>query len=43
MSDYRDAVAKYAGARQLVVPGGDHGFGAFGAYVDSVLEFADIV
>jgi predicted esterase YcpF (UPF0227 family) len=40
--DYRDAVAKYAGARQLVVPGSDHGFGDFGAYLDSVLEFAGI-
>ena len=27
--DYRDAVATYSGARQWVIPGGDHGFGDF--------------
>ncbi|HTP97070.1 MAG TPA: YqiA/YcfP family alpha/beta fold hydrolase [Burkholderiales bacterium] len=41
--DYRAAVAKYAGARRIVVPGGDHGFGTFGAYADAVLEFAATV
>lgn len=40
--DYRIAVRKYAGARQLVVPGGDHGFSTFAEYVDSVLDFAGI-
>ena len=40
--DYRKAVDKYAGARQLVVQGSDHGFGDFGDYLDSVLEFAGI-
>ena len=38
--DYREAVAKYAGARQLVVQGSDHGFADFENHLDSVLEFA---
>jgi predicted esterase YcpF (UPF0227 family) len=40
--DYREAVAKYAGAKQLVVPGSDHGFAEFEQYLDSVLEFAGV-
>jgi hypothetical protein len=40
--DYREAVAKYAGARQLVVQGSDHGFADFERYLDSVLAFAGI-
>jgi predicted esterase YcpF (UPF0227 family) len=40
--DYRDAVEKYAGARQLVVEGSDHGFSEFEQHLDSVLEFAGI-
>jgi predicted esterase YcpF (UPF0227 family) len=40
--DYRHAVKKYAGAKQLVVPGSDHGFDDFGAYLETVLEFAGI-
>jgi uncharacterized protein len=40
--DYRVAVHKYAGARQLVVQGGDHGFADFANYLDSVLDFAAI-
>jgi predicted esterase YcpF (UPF0227 family) len=38
--DYRVAERKYAGAKQLVVPGGDHGFSTFADYMDSVLDFA---
>ena len=38
--DYRVAVRKYAGARQLVVEGGDHGFANFADHLDSVLDFA---
>ena len=41
--DYREAVAKYTGARQLIVPDSDHGFAEFAHYLDSVLEFAGIV
>lgn len=37
--DYRQAVDRYRGCRQLVIEGGDHGFSDFGMYMDSVLEF----
>ena len=40
--DYRVAVRKYAGAKQLVVQGSDHGFGDFAYHLDSVLDFAGI-
>ena len=39
--DYRDAVARYAGAKQTVIPGGDHGFQNFEQYLDEILAFAD--
>ncbi|NTV10113.1 MAG: esterase [Zoogloea sp.] len=38
--DYRHAVAKYAGARQTVLEGGDHGFSRWDDYLDEVLAFA---
>ena len=38
--DYRHAVAKYAGARQTVLPGGDHSFSRWDAMLDAVLDFA---
>ena len=38
--DYRDAVAKYVGARQTVLEGGDHGFSRWSDYLDGVLAFA---
>ena len=40
--DYRQAVAKYAGARQVVLEGGDHSFTRWDAYLDTVLEFAGL-
>jgi len=40
--DYRAAVAKYAGAKQLVVQGSDHSFAEFENHLDSVLAFAGI-
>lgn len=40
--DYRDAVTKYAGARQTVLEGGDHGFSRWTDYLDEVLAFAGI-
>jgi predicted esterase YcpF (UPF0227 family) len=40
--DYREAVAKYAGAKQLVVQGSDHGFADFERHLDSVLRFAGV-
>jgi predicted esterase YcpF (UPF0227 family) len=39
--DYREAVARYAGAKQLVVQGSDHGFADFEQHLASVLAFAD--
>ena len=40
--DYRDGVQRYRGARQRVIPGGDHGFGDFPAYLDEALAFCGI-
>jgi uncharacterized protein len=40
--DYREAIRKYAGARQLVIQGSDHGFADFEQHLDSVLEFVGI-
>jgi hypothetical protein len=40
--DYRQAVAKYAGARQVVLEGGDHSFTRWNEYLDTVLEFAGL-
>ena len=37
--DYRDAVAYYAGSRQIVVPDGDHGFQSFSHYIPTILAF----
>jgi predicted esterase YcpF (UPF0227 family) len=37
--DYRAAVARYRGCRQIVIDGGDHGFSSFADYVDTVLGF----
>jgi predicted esterase YcpF (UPF0227 family) len=41
--DYRQAVAKYAGARQVVLEGGDHSFTRWDAYLDTLLEFAGLI
>jgi len=41
--DYRQAVARYAGARQTVLPGGDHSFTRWEDYLDEVLAFAGLV
>lgn len=41
--DYRDAVARYAGARQTVLPGGDHGFTRWNDYLDEILAFAGLL
>ena len=37
--DYQEAVDFYAGARQTVLEGGDHGFTRFTEYLPSILEF----
>lgn len=38
---YRDTLAKYPGARHLVVEGSDHGFAEFEQYLDPVIDFGD--
>lgn len=40
--DYRHAVARYAGARQTVLEGGDHGFSRWNDYLDDILTFAEL-
>jgi hypothetical protein len=35
--DYRKAVARYRGCRQIVIEGGDHGLAGFADYLDIVL------
>jgi predicted esterase YcpF (UPF0227 family) len=40
--DYRMAVARYAGCRQIVSEGDDHGFSGFAHYLDPVLAFSGI-
>jgi hypothetical protein len=40
--DYRTAVARYHGCRQIVIDGSDHGLNDFANYADTVLEFCGI-
>ena len=42
MLDYRAAVERYAGARQIVLEGGDHSFSRFAEYIDTILQFAGL-
>ncbi|MFZ2628836.1 MAG: YqiA/YcfP family alpha/beta fold hydrolase [Rugosibacter sp.] len=37
--DYREAVAYYAGARQTVLPGGDHSFTRWHDYLDEIIDW----
>jgi len=37
--DYRQAVQRYRGCRQLVIEGSDHGLSDFADYLETVLEF----
>jgi predicted esterase YcpF (UPF0227 family) len=38
--DYRQAVARYAGAQQVVIPGGDHSLQSFPQHLARILEFS---
>jgi predicted esterase YcpF (UPF0227 family) len=38
--DYRAAVAKYAGARRIVIAGGDHSLASFPDHLPAILAFA---
>jgi len=38
--DYRQAVTRYRGARQTVLPGGDHSFTRWQDYLDDIIRFA---
>jgi len=40
--DYRCAVNKYAGARQIVIEGGDHSLTRFPEHIPLILEFAGL-
>lgn len=40
--DYRHAVTRYAGARQTVLDGGDHGFSRWNDYLDDVIRYAGL-
>ncbi|MHB1360745.1 MAG: YqiA/YcfP family alpha/beta fold hydrolase [Rhodocyclaceae bacterium] len=40
--DYRQAVTRYAGARQTVLPGGDHSFTRWDDYLDGIIDFAGL-
>ena len=40
--DYRDMLAHYQGARQIVIEGSDHGISEFADYVAPVLAFAGV-
>jgi predicted esterase YcpF (UPF0227 family) len=37
--DYRRAVERYAGAQQVVIPGGDHSLQSFSEHLPRILEF----
>jgi uncharacterized protein len=38
--DYRRAVERYAGAEQVVIPGGDHSLQSFPQHLERILEFS---
>lgn len=41
--DYRAAVARYRGCRQIVIDGSDHGLSDFETYAGAVLEYCGVV
>ena len=40
--DYRQAVTRYAGARQTVLAGGDHSFTRWSDYLDDIIQFSGL-
>lgn len=40
--DYRDAVQRYAGCEQMILPGGDHSFTRFPELLPQLLEFCGL-
>ncbi|MFV9475158.1 YqiA/YcfP family alpha/beta fold hydrolase [Advenella sp. RU8] len=38
--DWQEMQNRYLGAKQLIIPGGDHGFSDFEKYIPQVLDFA---
>ena len=40
--DYREGVARYRGAQQIIINGSDHGMGDFAHYLDKILVFAGV-
>jgi predicted esterase YcpF (UPF0227 family) len=40
--DYRQALARYSGAKQILVEDGDHGLSNFADYVGRIMDFASI-
>ena len=40
--DYRDGVARYDGAEQIIIQGSDHGLSDFADYLDKILVFAGL-
>jgi predicted esterase YcpF (UPF0227 family) len=41
--DYREAVEKYRGARQIVIAGGDHSLASFPEHIPLILGFAGLI
>lgn len=41
--DYRKAVEKYRGARQIVIAGGDHSLASFPEHIPLILQFAGLI
>lgn len=41
--DCREAVKRYAGATQVVLPGGDHSFTQFPKYISQIIEFSQLI
>jgi predicted esterase YcpF (UPF0227 family) len=40
--DYRRAVERYAGAEQVIIPGGDHSLQSFPRHLPRIVEFAGL-